>query len=255
MSRKRARDILVVILFIGAFFRIQKLNWDEYHHLHPDERFISMVEEKLQAPSSLRQYFDSSSPPLNPYNRGNDSFVYGTVPMFVSKAVGGLIGKKGYDGTFLAGRALSAAPDELKPYPLAALGWVHYKRQEFERAIDCLRKSSERAATPTTFHHLGMAYLATGRLEEAKTAFHKAKTAGRGGKLEDRVVQQVRSNLRLLEKAGSKKKPARSTRLPPQASHGTYTSGRKCISIWMIPSPLQFSQRPPLTLKLKRPGL
>ena len=109
-----------------------------------------------------------------------------------------------------AGRALATAPEELKPYPLAALGWVHYKRQEFERAIDCLRKSSERAAAPTTFHHLGMAYLATGRLEEAKTAFHKAKTAGRGGKLEDRVVQQVRSNLRLLEKAGSKKKPAAS---------------------------------------------
>src|SRR5882672_8376941 len=31
-------------------------------------------------------------------------------------------------------------------------------------------------------------------------------------------------------------------------------SGRKCISILMIPSPWQASQRPPLTLKLKRPG-
>lgn len=111
LSRKRARDILAVILFIGAFFRLQKLNWDEYHHLHPDERFISMVEEKLQGPSSLRQYFDSASSPLNPYNRGHDSFVYGTVPMFVSKAVGSLFGKKGYDGTFLAGRALSALFD------------------------------------------------------------------------------------------------------------------------------------------------
>ncbi len=57
----------------------------------------------------------------------------------------------------------SAAPDELKPYPLAALGWVHYKRQEFDRAIDCLRRSSERAAAPTTLHHLGMAYLAAGK--------------------------------------------------------------------------------------------
>ena len=107
-----------------------------------------------------------------------------------------------------AGRALSAAPDELKPYPLAALGWVHYKRQEFDRAIDCLRKASERAPAPTTFQHLGLAYLAAGRPEDAKAAFHKAKTAARGGgKLEDRVMQQVRSNLRLLEKAGPKKKP------------------------------------------------
>jgi tetratricopeptide (TPR) repeat protein len=104
-----------------------------------------------------------------------------------------------------AGRALAAAPEELKPYPLAALGWVHYKRKEFDRAIDCLRRSGERAAAPTTFHQLGLAYLAAGRLEEAKGAFHRAKTVARGGKLEDRVMQQVRSNLRLLEKAGSKK--------------------------------------------------
>jgi YYY domain-containing protein len=113
LSRKRARDILVILLFLGAFSRLEKLNWDEHHHLHPDERFISMVEEKLQAPSSLGQYFDSARSPMNPYNRGNDSFVYGTVPMFISKAVSALIGKTGYDGTFLAGRALSALFDLL----------------------------------------------------------------------------------------------------------------------------------------------
>ncbi|HEX7253086.1 MAG TPA: tetratricopeptide repeat protein [Thermoanaerobaculia bacterium] len=111
-----------------------------------------------------------------------------------------------------AGRALSAAPDELKPYPLAALGWVHYQRQEFDRAIDCLRRSSERAAQPTTFHHLGMAYLAAGRPEEAKAAFSKAKTASRGGGLEDRMMQQVRSNIRLVEKFGKKKAEAGGSR-------------------------------------------
>ena len=105
-----------------------------------------------------------------------------------------------------AGRALSEAPDELKPYPLATLGWVHYKRREFDRAIDCLRRSSERAAQPTTFHHLGMAYLAAGKPEEAKAAFHKAKSVARGGALEDRMLNQVRSNIRLVEKFGAKKK-------------------------------------------------
>ena len=105
-----------------------------------------------------------------------------------------------------AGRALAAAPEELKPYPLAALGWVHYKRQEFDRAIECLRRSSERAAAPMTLHHLGMAYLAAGRPEEAKVAFTRAKTVARGGALEDRMMQQVRLNLRLVEKFGTKKK-------------------------------------------------
>jgi hypothetical protein len=43
-------------------------------------------------------------------------------------------------------------------------------------------------------------------------------------------------------------------RAPWHTSHGTYTSGRKFISILMVPSPAQASQRPPLTLKEKRPG-
>jgi tetratricopeptide (TPR) repeat protein len=110
-----------------------------------------------------------------------------------------------------AGRALSEAPDELKPYPLATLGWVHYKRREFDRAIDCLRRSSERAAQPTTFHHLGMAYLAAGKPEEAKAAFSKAKTVVRGGALEDRMLHQVRSNIRLVEKFVAKRKEAAPT--------------------------------------------
>ena len=42
-------------------------------------------------------------------------------------------------------------------------------------------------------------------------------------------------------------------RLPLQTSQGTYTSGRKCISILIIPSPLQASHLPPLTLKLNLP--
>ena len=107
-----------------------------------------------------------------------------------------------------AGRALAAAPEELKPYPLAALGWVHYKRQEYDRAIECLRRSSERAAAPMTLHHLGMAYLAAGRAEDAKAAFAKAKTAARGSGIEDRMMQQLRSNLRLVEKVGPRRKEA-----------------------------------------------
>jgi len=41
---------------------------------------------------------------------------------------------------------------------------------------------------------------------------------------------------------------------PWQTSHGTYTSGRNCISILIVPSPEQASQRPPLTLNENRPG-
>ena len=56
-----------------------------------------------------------------------------------------------------------------------------------------------------------MAYLAAGKPEEAKAAFSKAKTVARGGALEDRMLQQVRSNIRLVEKFGAKKKEAAPT--------------------------------------------
>ena len=42
---------------------------------------------------------------------------------------------------------------------------------------------------------------------------------------------------------------------PLHTSHLTYTSGRKCISTFIIPSPSQASHLPPLTLKLNLPGL
>ena len=43
-------------------------------------------------------------------------------------------------------------------------------------------------------------------------------------------------------------------RAPWHTSHGTYTSGRKFISIRIVPSPAQCSHRPPLTLNENRPG-
>ena len=43
--------------------------------------------------------------------------------------------------------------------------------------------------------------------------------------------------------------------LPLQTSQGTYTSARKCISILIIPSPLQASHLPPDTLKENLPLL
>jgi YYY domain-containing protein len=107
MARGRARAILLLLLVAGGLLRFQGLNWDDGHHLHPDERFISMVEEKLAFPKTTAQYFDSMRSSLNPYNRGEGSFVYGTLPMTMAKVVAPLFGRHGYDGTYIVGRALS----------------------------------------------------------------------------------------------------------------------------------------------------
>ncbi|MEP7131627.1 MAG: glycosyltransferase family 39 protein, partial [Acidobacteriota bacterium] len=110
-DRRRGRAIFLAILVAGALLRFVGLAWDDAHHLHPDERHISMVEENLEFPKSVRQYFDSATSPLNPYNRKHDSFVYGTLPLFLTKAVAKLIHRPGYDGAYLVGRALSALFD------------------------------------------------------------------------------------------------------------------------------------------------
>ncbi len=113
MSRDRARAILLFLLLAGGLFRFQGLDWDDGHHLHPDERFISMVEEKIAFPKGPAEYFDSSKSSLNPYNRGEGSFVYGTLPMTAAKAIAPLFGRRGYDGTYRIGRALSGIFDLL----------------------------------------------------------------------------------------------------------------------------------------------
>ncbi len=72
-----------------------------------------MVEENLRLPPGPAAYFDSKRSELNPYNRGYDSFVYGTLPIFMTKALAAAIGRDGYDRAYLIGRGLSALFDLL----------------------------------------------------------------------------------------------------------------------------------------------
>ena len=78
--------ILGVILVVGLQLRLTSVNWDEGQHLHPDERYLSIVSSQLQPVGSVDEYFDSERSTLNPYNY-QDSFVYGTFPIFLNKAV------------------------------------------------------------------------------------------------------------------------------------------------------------------------
>ena len=43
-----SRWLLVLILLVGAYLRLSHLNWDQGTHIHPDERFLTMVESALQ---------------------------------------------------------------------------------------------------------------------------------------------------------------------------------------------------------------
>ncbi len=102
---------LLVVLVIGAVLRFTGLDWDEGQHLHPDERFLTMVETALGWPTSLQQYFDTAKNPLSPYNHDYGFFVYGTLPLYLVKWVGLLLDRSGYDQIHLVGRALSGLFD------------------------------------------------------------------------------------------------------------------------------------------------
>ena len=108
-----------------------------------------------------------------------------------------------------AEKALRLAPREMRQFPLAAKGWVHYKRKEFDRAVECLSRAAELGETPTGLAHLGLAYLAVGDARAARKALDRAKRRGgkaseRHGGLESRMLEQIRRNLQLTERVGSR---------------------------------------------------
>lgn len=122
--RKRLRLdttlLLVGVLLVAAGFRLTGLNWGEGQPIHPDEEFLRQVTTAVRLPDRLATYFDTSSSPLNPYNRGYGFFVYGTFPLFLTRAL--LEGMKSLSPTSeflepftydprLLGRALAALFD------------------------------------------------------------------------------------------------------------------------------------------------
>lgn len=118
--------LLLLVLAIGAYFRFTGLNWDANHHLHPDERFLTIVGSQLQVVSDPIAYLKTSESTLNPYNIGQSFYVYGNFPMTVTRYLAEWITAAcayapdtavcantytAYDGIHLLGRFLSGLID------------------------------------------------------------------------------------------------------------------------------------------------
>jgi hypothetical protein len=103
---------LFVIFILALSIRLYGINWDSGFHLHPDERFLTMVGSDIKLPNSLGQYFDTFTSPLNPHNYPNyQFFVYGTFPLFLTKFISSIFHLDNYSYIHLFGRALSALFD------------------------------------------------------------------------------------------------------------------------------------------------
>jgi tetratricopeptide (TPR) repeat protein len=105
------------------------------------------------------------------------------------------------DALDFARRSVDLSPDEIKQFPLAALGWVHYKRKEYDKAIDFLSKSSELGPSSVTLTHLGLALLASGAEEQARTVLAEARTLGEHSEaLQEKMMEFMKDSTRLLER-------------------------------------------------------
>ncbi|NMC45331.1 MAG: phospholipid carrier-dependent glycosyltransferase [Chloroflexi bacterium] len=103
--------LLLLIVLLSGFLRFRGLDWDDDYHLHPDERFLTLVETDLTSVHSLKEYFDTATSTLNPHNTGHTFYVYGTFPIFLVRYVAEWLDQTGYSQVYLVGRAFSAVFD------------------------------------------------------------------------------------------------------------------------------------------------
>ncbi len=105
--------ITFAIILSAFFFRFNNLNWDESFHLHPDERFLTMVGNAMKLPTTVNQYFDQKTSLLNPANIGYRFFVYGRFPLILTKYLAVNLNLDNYNDFTILGRQLSAFFDLL----------------------------------------------------------------------------------------------------------------------------------------------
>jgi 4-amino-4-deoxy-L-arabinose transferase-like glycosyltransferase/sugar lactone lactonase YvrE len=109
-----------VLLFLFALsFRLFRVDWDQHHFFHPDERAIGFAVDRLSfSPLQLNPHF----------------FAYGSFLLYVIKGATALLGNfreslRGYDASIFAGRAISAVWGAATVFLLAMLGERLYGRR------------------------------------------------------------------------------------------------------------------------------
>ncbi len=100
-----------VIIICAAALRLYGVNWDQHQHLHPDERFLTMVATAAKIPSSFSEYIDPAISTLNPYNLNFGFYVYGTLPITLNKLMVNGTAYDSYQGIAIFGRYMSAVAD------------------------------------------------------------------------------------------------------------------------------------------------
>ena len=104
---------LILIVFFGLIIRLFGLNWDQGQHLHPDERFLTMVLTDIKIPENIADYINPQESTLNPYNNNYPFFVYGSLPVNLIKILGSIFNMSDYHNIYLVGRYFTIILDSL----------------------------------------------------------------------------------------------------------------------------------------------
>jgi hypothetical protein len=79
--------LLFLIILLAGVFRFTGINWDDNAHLHPDERYMTMVAIAIEWPRDFKEYLDPQTSPLSPANNDFGNYIYGTFPLFFVKYI------------------------------------------------------------------------------------------------------------------------------------------------------------------------
>ncbi len=112
--------LIIGIIILAIILRFTGINWDNNTHLHPDERFLTMVGIDTKIPNSLKNYLNPKTSSLNPVNlydnEGNRKYpfyVYGALPITLNKLASIFSANDNYNGFTITGRLFSAFLDIL----------------------------------------------------------------------------------------------------------------------------------------------
>ena len=97
MKKWQERVCLALILLVAAVFRLTGIDWDDYHHYHPDERYITWVATTIEWPTDWQTAFSPQQSSINPFYWPPDAaspgievpqaeprdFAYGHVPLYL----------------------------------------------------------------------------------------------------------------------------------------------------------------------------
>lgn len=130
--------LLLLIVAIGVFFRFVGLNWDQGFHLHPDERFLTMVGVAGKIPDTLSNYLNPSISPFNPANNNFTFFVYGIFPVTLTKLLAILLHMDSYEKFNILGRILSALFDTITIFLVFLTAKLLTEKQNLPKNISLL---------------------------------------------------------------------------------------------------------------------